>query len=497
MKLGGFGTIAALLVIILSLLSCTQQPQEEMTILIRMMPAQERFFDEVIISKFEEENNCKINLATFKSQWDIERLLRLDGEKKEPEIALVKTPFEMTRVLAYKDLIKPLAEAVDSVVVEQDMAEYHALASGLGNIDGRWYYVPRKLETRILFYRKSMVADAVANYPAHRNRINTELKEQNGYGLPAGYVFEPDPADWDFYDLYVVGSIWATEEYNNVKMGRLAHRGAKYGGTALFLADRALQLGATKEDILQLNSEEMAATYAWERIFIRNGLYNADMWNVPWTGSDIYDGIKDGKVFLAYFQQIDNFLIHGWPEDPAMPTYLPEPDDMGLAVVPKGVSFELDKDGNYVYEGSRSISTGGWWWGIPKSCVHDSLAYKLARFITSKEMQAEEVARFGMLPVRKDIINNFPQVFSEGWVGDIFKVSVEQLTLNQLTTVPLVEQYSLVGKNLVEAWYELCVNWDENEDGALDVNATKARLTSGFLAEQKEILGDDYPLPKE
>jgi ABC-type glycerol-3-phosphate transport system substrate-binding protein len=198
-----------------------------------MMNAQEKFFKEQIIPDFEAQNNCKVSVLTFNNEWDIERLLKLESSKKDPSIALVKTPFELTRVLVSKGYLKDLYSVNDSEQVKQDLAEYHQLASGLGYFDGLPYYLPRKLETRILFYRKSKVADAVSKFEKHLSRISDELKAQNGYGLPAGYSLESDPAQWDFYDLYVVGSIWANEDYNGVKMGRIAHRGARYGGTAL------------------------------------------------------------------------------------------------------------------------------------------------------------------------------------------------------------------------------------------------------------------------
>jgi hypothetical protein len=70
---------------------------------------------------------------------------------------------------------------------------------------------------------------------------------------------------------------------------------------------------------------------------------------------------------------------------------------------------------------------------------------------------------------------------------------VAQIKLNELTTVPLVEQYSLVGKNLVEAWYKLCVEYNEVKEGALNLARMKAKLASDFVAQQKEILGADYP----
>lgn len=472
---------------------CNHAVSKEITVLIRMMPAQERFFRETIIPEFEKLNQCKVNIANFNSEWDIERILNLEKSKKKSNIALVKTPFEMTRVLVKKGLMQDLYSVMDSNQVQFDMAEYHQLASALGYFDGKPYYLPRKLETRVLFYRKSKVSEAVDKFESHRARLQAELKKQNGFGLPSGYVLEKDPSQWDFYDLYVVGSIWANEEYNGVKMGRVAHRGARYGGTSLFLVDRALQLGASKDDVLKLTEDKVVETFVWERIFVRNGIYNPGMWQDPWKGSNIYNGIKDGKVFAAYLQQIDAFLVHGWKDDPSMPSYLPEDDDMGLAVVPQAVSFELDKQGMPTFEGTRSISTGGWWWGIPKSAPDAKLAYAFARFITNRENQAKECSRFGMVPVRKDILNNLPEVFDQGWVGDIFKVSVSQIQANELTTVPLVAAYSEMSQNLIDAWYALCVEYKEKDGETMDFSTMKMRLASDYLEKQKKILGDEYP----
>ncbi len=480
------------------LMGCGQKgKQSELTVLIRMMPAQQRFFRQEIIKPFEKRNNCKINIATFNNQWDIERMLKLETGKKVADIGLVKTPFEMTRVLVAKGYMKRLDEIHDSDKVLNDIAEYHQLAAGLGFVDGYPYYIPRKLETRILFYRKSKVADAVSKFDLYKNIINDELKQYNKYGLPSGYSLEEDPGQWDFYDLYVVGSIWAQEKYNDASIGRIAHRGARYGGTALFLLDRALQLGASHEDILRLTSDKVTDMFLWERALVRCGAYNPGMWQDPWKGSNIYNGIKDGKVFLAYLQQIDCFNVHGWEDDPGMPTYLPDINDMGLSVVPKAVSFELDKKGNPLYEGNRAISTGGWWWGVPKTCPDPKLAYEFARFITNKENQAKECSKFGMIPVRKDILNNLPEVFDQGWVGEIFKVSVEQiktqLEQEKLVTVPLVPQYAQVGQNYVEAWYKLCVEYDAKKDGVMNFSTMKMRLGSDFAAKQQEILGENYP----
>jgi ABC-type glycerol-3-phosphate transport system substrate-binding protein len=471
--------------------------KNELTVLIRMMPAQERYFTEKFIKEFETQNKCKITIAQFQNQWDIERLLKMELGKKDPQIGLVKTPFEMTHVLVGKGYMKRMIDIEDSAVAYQDLAEYHPLAAGLGFVDNQLYYIPRKLETQVLFYRKSKVAEAVTKFPGMKNEIALELKKRNGFGLPNGYVFESNPAQWDFYDLYVVGWIWAHQEYNGVKIGRMAHRGARYEGTALYLVDRALQMGASQDEILQLTSDKTAEVFLWENQLVSSGIYNPGMWQDPWRGSDIYNGIKDGKVFLAFIQQIDGFLIHGWGDDPGMPTYLPDTTDMGLCIMPQAVSFTLDNGGAPIVAGDRAISSGGWWWGVPKTSPNPQLAYKLARFMTSKAVQAEECTKFGMLPVRKDILSNLPETYNEGWVGEIFKVSVDQIKINmdkeQINTVPLVKEYSQVAQNLIETWYKLCVEYDPVKEGAMDLATMKMRLGGAFLDEQKKILGEDYP----
>ncbi len=485
---------ALVAVVSLGLAGCvgTKKAKQEFTVLIRMMPAQQRFFEQEIVAKFNKEHNCKITVAPFANQLDIEKFLKLDAGKRQPEIGLVKTPFEVTRVLVYKGYMQPLTAVVDSVQVMQDLAEYHQLATALGYVNGLPYYIPRKLETRILFYRKSMVADAVSKFDKYKKQISEELKKQNKYGLPKDYVLESDPAQWDLYDLFVVGYIWSKEEYNGVKMPRLAHRGAKYEGTALDLVDRALQLGATHQDILSLGDRTVQA-FLWENVFVRNGLYNPGMWQDPWRGSDLYNGIKDGKVFCTNLQQIDCFNVHGWADDPGMPSYLPDVKDMGLCVMPKAVSFDLNAEGRPVVDGTRMISTGGWWWGIPKTSPNAKLAYEFARYVTNHDNQAKECSKFGMIPVRKDILLNLPNVFDEGWVGEIFKTSVEQVNDNQLTTVPLVKGYPLVAQNLVDAWYKLCVGYDEKKDGKMDADIMKQKLAKDFVPKEKEILGADYP----
>ena len=486
--------------LVLMVSACGKQEKESITVLIRMMPAQQRYFKNEIIPQFEKLNNCKVNISMYNNASELKSKLELDGKKQHPEVSLVKVPFEVTKQLVDYSLVQKLSDVVDSSIVDRDMAVYHPVAAALAMQNGSFYYIPRKLETRVLFYRKSMVADAISKFPNHKDAINADLKAANGFGLPKDYKLEDNPSQWDVYDLYVVGSIWANEEYNGKKNGRIAHRGAKYGGTTLFMIDRAYQLGASEDDIRRMQGDAVDEMYLWESIFVNKGIYNKGMWEDPWRGSQIYNAVKDGKVFMAWFQQIDLFNIHGWKEDPGMPSYLSDPEDMGVAIIPRAVSFTLNEDGTPKIEGTNKVTTGGWWWGISSKAPKAELAYKLARFITNKENNAKESAQFGMIPVRKDLLLNLQNVFSEGWVGDIYKTSIEQINIQLddsiITIAPLGKNYPSMADNYNNAWYSIVKSATTN-DALLTVDAVKTAFAETFVAKEKKIFGADYPKAPE
>src|SRR5690606_36872929 len=62
---------------------------DEMTIYIRMMEAQDKWFREEIIKPFEKEYGVKINVRTYETSVDLENVLKLDEGKNT--IGLVKT----------------------------------------------------------------------------------------------------------------------------------------------------------------------------------------------------------------------------------------------------------------------------------------------------------------------------------------------------------------------------------------------------------------------
>jgi maltose-binding protein MalE len=435
---------------------------DEITIYIRMMEMQDKWFRENIIKPFERKYGVKVNVRTFESSVDLENVLKMDKDKNT--IALVKTLHSDLVPFVEKGLMMDLETAVGDRYKE-DIQEYTDISVEMGTINGKVYYIPRKLETNTLLYLKSKVKDAVDNWKKFEIEINAMFKKENGYGLPDGYELESDPNQWDWYDLAVVGYYWANTEYDGKKEPRIAHRAKRYEGSVTELVTKVYQAGGTPDDALAMNTDPVKDTFKWEVFFKENNLYNPGMWEEGWSGGGIWEAMAKGKVYLAFMHQIDAFFIHGG-SNPNMTGYLADPDDMGLAVMPKGVSLELE-NGQPVREGSHGSQLAGWWWGIPTSTPDPELSYELARWITNAENHKAEAQQFGMLPIRKDIINNLEGTFAEEWMQEVFDVANRQVQ-EGVQPIPQVTVWPEFVQLYLDAWYDIVVDGKYSVDEGLD-----------------------------
>ena len=448
-------TCILILAVLSSFFACqkgTDTPQ--MTVLIRMMDIQDLYFREKI-KEFERQNQVRINVVTFDQVQDVRQMIELERRGEQKRIGLVKTAMEMVYPLAEGGYLIPLDEIVDSIKLENHLDEYLPQASEIGSVGGKTYYIPRKLETYLLFYLESKVKDALDGWEKLGPKIDAALREVNGYGLPAGYKLEKDPAEWDFYDIAVLSFFWANHPYQDLFIPRVAHRGKRYAGTVNELATRVFQLGGDKGDVLAMDAGPVEDFFRWESFFVRSNLYHPGMWERAWSGGDIWKAISSGEVFLCYLHQIDLFFVHGG-SDPTMTGYLSDPSDMRVSVMPKGVSLELTGEGLPKREGGHYSNLYGWWWGIPVTSPDPELSYRLARFITSRENQIEECSRFGMFPVRKDVLDDLAEAFDEQWKREIFEASRKQFDIGT-KELPRLKQWPRVGKNYLDAWYDISV----------------------------------------
>jgi hypothetical protein len=433
-------------------------PVPSMTALVRMMPDQELYFKNQVLPPFDKQYHADISVVHYENIDSLEDYVR----RYSGTLCLVKVPFDNASSLIKKGLFKRL----DSFLSADEAAKFKAdyLLTDLGADQGKPCLIPRKFETRIMVFCKSRVVEAAGIWKEHEKELNQALRQYNGYGLPAQYTLEENPGDWDYFDFFVVGWIWAHHPYNGTMSGRIGLRGKRYSGTWLGVVDRVFQCNGDSASVISMSGDPVVDAMHWEAVYASSGVYNAKMWEKGWSGADVWQGFAQGEVFLSFMTQLDCFFLHGTGRD-NINGYFKNPDDMGVALMPQGCSVALSPAGEPLRVGKRSITTGGWWWGIPASTPHPELSFQLAGHITSTSSQIQECTRFGMIPVRKDVLSDITMMFGGGWIADIYDVSFRQLMQNGYTALPAHPQIGKIGALYLEAWYDMVAgkNWSADK----------------------------------
>ncbi|MDY6954650.1 MAG: hypothetical protein SWE60_24365, partial [Thermodesulfobacteriota bacterium] len=161
-------TIAASLLTVLSLLLVTSfalgKEEKRFVLLVRMMDMQSRWFQKKIIAPFEKKHDVTVTMVPFDKFWDLEVILGLERDSRSRGTGLVKVPLEMTRPL--KDFMVPYDDLVGQKALEGLKSQYDPKALTVGTINNKLYYIPRKLETRMMIYLKSKAEEAVKGWKA-------------------------------------------------------------------------------------------------------------------------------------------------------------------------------------------------------------------------------------------------------------------------------------------------------------------------------------------
>lgn len=427
-----------------------------MTVLIHMMPDQEKYFKEEVVKEFEKKQPVSLQVVHYNSIDSIEPAMR-----RQSMVSLVKVPFDKRMPLMRKGMFKPLHTFLSEE--ELELFDRNYLLTSLGAIDGKLCLIPRKFETRIMVYCKSKVTDAVEVWRTYKDSIDSFMGRYNGYGLPATYLLEENPEQWDYFDLFVVGWIWAHTLYNGKVQPRIAHRGKQYSGTSQRVFDRIYQLGGDSAAVVTMQGEAVTDAIYWETVYTSAGIYNNSMWTEGWSGADIWKAFASEDVFLSFMTQLDCFFLHGTGRD-NLNGYMKYPEDMGISTMPKACSVQCDTTGIPKY-GTKAITTGGWWWGIPAGAPDPQQSFRLAAFITGTTTQIQECSRFGMIPVRKDILSDMSMMFGGGWISSVYDVSFRQLVHNGYTVLPGSGNFMEISALYLDLIDDIIVkkNWADND----------------------------------
>jgi spermidine/putrescine-binding protein len=444
-------------------------PPPQVNLLVRMMTEQEDWLRTNVLTPFAQENDFEISIRRYNSVQDVERAL---GE--DPSISLVKVELAMLRPLVDAELLMP----IDTYLKDHDrqdeldhlLASFRPLAIEMAMVPDdvtlHLYGIPRKLETSVLLYRESKVADAVARWPEHLPELEEQLISKTGHGLPNGYALEADPSKWDLYDVFVAGWYWRRSE------PRMMNRSFDYIHTFFSLYEQLS--GLSNEPTPKLAATPaMIDLFEWEALFRELGLYREQMFvrGEPITGRVVQDAMAKGDIYLTRMHSLGIKLVF----DAATPEVK---SDLRAALAPLGVSLQLDSEGAPARIGSRRSAVTGWFWAIPKRAPHPEQAYRLARHLSSNEVAAREMEAFFIQPALKDM-----KPVHGPFADLILPVADVQLKIaadNRVPAVPTKKDVDQMSSQLIGAWWKIVAERRYLDDGRIDRRTLTRALESAL-----------------
>jgi len=309
----------------------------------------------------------------------------------------------------------------------------------------------------------------VAGWEADRARIDAGLRAAGGSGLPTKYRLEPDPDDWDTFDLAVLAAFWADRADDGLAGPRVAHAAVGDAAT-LDLATRAFSQGAGTAELLDLDGVELRDALAWESVFFAAGWYHPAMTKEDWEQEQLLSAAAQGQVYLGWLDMPHLFRLHGTGA-PGLEGFLKDPADLGVARVPRGVS--LDLAGTLPARGgdSRAALTGTWW-TIPRTTPDPRLAADLVLMLTAREFATDWARAFGHLPARRDLLAEIDLVFEADWQFTIARIAKKQ-ALDRSRPQPATLRWRNNGRALVAVWRRMCAGEHVTDPLALGIALAK------------------------
>ena len=423
--------------------------KQELKLLVKMIPAQAAWLEKNVLRDFEKENGVSVRLQNFETFQEMEAFA---GRDKSFDI--IKVP--MDRAVAFREggNLCPVSSIADDSTLTVIRRDYvlPPLAVNLDTV----FYVPRKLETRIMVYRVSKVKAALAGYQALLPEISMAVALINQKGMPEGYVLEENPEEWDYFDVLAAGYVWAKAS-GGKNPGKVGHRGKNYEGTMLRIIDRAFQCGATRGEIPFLTSPPVTEAFEWEYIYSKLKIYNASMFDENWTGQDLWKAFGQEDIYLTFLTQLDCFFLLGTGQK-GLEGFFKDADDVEFVLMPRAASLS----GSESIFANRNVTTGGWFWAVGKESSSKPLALKLILAMTSRENQEKEFNAFGTFPTRKALLKqNSDKVYLKRWQNRVLQASIRQVEVNRHTVLPTFRDMIALQNRYYKVLRTLCVRPDQ------------------------------------
>ena len=463
--------------VVISIILLTSAVAKKQRMLVHMIPRQYDYFVNKIVEPFALKEGVKIEVINTPEMDEIPWVLKMNPDR----FTLVKIPFTYARMLVDSGYIKSLDSFLPSEELTKFKKEY--LLTFFGRKNRKQYLLPRKFETRILVHRMAPVEEARKQLKYYKDSLNIVLKEMNGFGIPPNFVLEQDPDLWNDYDIFVLGWIWARLEFEDGVKPRIGFRSKNYSGTALRVIDRVLQMGGDSISIMSMNTPEVADAFFWEAALSYTGVLNKDMVEGEWDGKRIWQAFRDDGLFLSYLTQLDAFSIIGADKD-STDKYIDSTEDLAFNLMPSGASLSINEKGIRERIGTHSVNTGGWWWGIPSASKSFEFGYKLYKHITKTKIVENESLKFGMIPIKTELVNSKKLLLNSGVRSKILQASYRQLKQNGNNLIPAHRSFAAISELYLQAWNDIVKgkNWSMSKGGAPNYDYIESVIRKKYAA---------------
>lgn len=403
------------------------------TVLLRMAPDEAAWVKENELREFASANDLDLAVETVATDEAV--LQRLAAEKAHPgNLLLVNLGDELADDAKKRGLIRPIADGAEPEDLAQISRDFvpEALTRAKEGTPTLWT-LPARAEVDVALYLRPAVEDAYLHWSEDRARIDAAVKAVNGAGLPKGYALERSPDNWDSFDLFVAGWYWAHHPARWAGASgegpapRMALRTGESDDALRDLLASFYAQGARDAEISQgkLDTPAVVDAVQWQALWRREGILVTGKSGRGVETDEIEQLLLNGQLGWVPASAALSFRVHGGARA-GSPPGAARPSDLAWAVMPRGVSLELE-DGQPARTGKTFAFQEMTFWAVPASVKETALAFRLARFVTEPGISQREAEALGTLPVRTEIRRNYPILFRLAWMQDIFDASFVQI----------------------------------------------------------------------
>jgi hypothetical protein len=398
-------------------------------LLLRAGPARVQWLKDNLLSEFAAAHDLDFEVIGAKSFEEMVDVLQAEKEKPTG-ISLADISDDLSDGLREAGALRPMQDVAPPEDVRAAIDEYLPEAIERATFEKKLWFVPKRALVDVAIYLRPAVEDLYLNWEKDRRAIDAALKEANGVGLPRGYELEKTPNAWSMIDLFVAGWYWAHHPApwadDPSPAPRLALRSGLNDDAQNDLYSSLFAAGLSDTEIGKLDAPAWLDVLQWSALFRKHHLLAKECEDPKGADAFVVNGLfKARRLAWAPIDQADSLWVHGGSRRDAEPG-MRGATELDWATLPEGVSVEL-RDGKPARTGRSFSMEEVHFWALPVHSPEPRLAWELARYLTQRGLHQRETEAQGLLPIRRDLAEEYPILFRLDWMQRLLDASYRQV----------------------------------------------------------------------